>query len=177
MTTISLSNFYSLNLCLVAIFWSINISVVPLSKSIFTVIPLCISTFSTPIFNYTSLSILNVLFIVSAHLSLTVPFGASVHIPFCCAFLCSGYTTIFQFYYGRFFSVLHSKHQIFLLSSSDIFSPTIVSFLLYWVYLTLLSAFLFLYFYASRQLLYYTFLSFSLETKLYLWFSFVLVSL
>ena len=60
-TVISLFNFCSLNLCLATIFQSINISVVPLSKSTFTVTPLCISTFSTLISNYTSLSILNIL--------------------------------------------------------------------------------------------------------------------
>ena len=61
--TIGLFSFCSLNPCFAAIFQSINISVVPLSKSAFTNTPLYISTFFTPTFNYTSLSILNILLI------------------------------------------------------------------------------------------------------------------
>ena len=149
-----------------------------LSKSTFTIIPLCISTFSTLIFNHTSLSILNVLFIfLYSPSSLTMPFGASVHVPLCCAFLCSECTATFQFHYGCFLSILYFEHQIFLLSSSNIFSSTIVFFLPYFVYLTLLPAFLFFYFYTSRQLLYYIFLSFSPETKSCSWFFSVLVPL
>ena len=40
-----------------------NIPVMPLSKSVFTIMPLCISIFSILIFNHTSLSILKVLLI------------------------------------------------------------------------------------------------------------------
>jgi len=95
----------------------------------------------------------------------------------CCTFSCSGYAITPQSYHGCFLSVLHSGHQIFLLSSSDIFFSTIISFLSHFVHLTLFSALLFLYFHASRQLLHHTFLSFSLETKSYSWFSSVLVPL
>ena len=63
LTAISLSSFCSLNPYFAAILLSINIPVVPLSKSAFTIIPLCVSIFSIPIFNYTSFSILKVLLI------------------------------------------------------------------------------------------------------------------
>ena len=106
-----------------------------------------------------------------------MPFRASVHVLLYCTFPCSGYAATPQFHHGCFLPVLHSGHQVLLLSSFDIFSPTIVSFLPYFVYLTLLPTSLFLYFHASRQLLYYTFLSFSLETKSCSWFSSVLVLL
>ena len=149
-----------------------------LSKSTFTIIPSCVSTFSTLIFSYTFLSILNVhLTSLCLPPSLVVPFGTSIHVLLCYAFPCSGCTTILQFYHGCFLLVLYSGHQIFLLSSSDIFPPTIVSFFPYFVHLTLLPVLLFFYFYASRQFLYYTFLSFSSETKSCSWFSSVLVSL
>ena len=70
---------------------------------------------------------------------------------------------------------------ILLFSSSDIFSSMIMSFLLHFVYLTLLllliSTLLFLYFYASKQLLHHTFLSCSPETNSCPQFSFVFVPL
>ena len=61
LTAISLSNFYSLNPCLAIALLSINIPVVPLSKSALTIMPSCISIFFTSMFNHTSLNILKVL--------------------------------------------------------------------------------------------------------------------
>ena len=63
LTVTGLSNFCNLNLCFAAIFLSINIPVMPLFKSAFTVTLLCVSTFSTPMFSYISLNILNVFLI------------------------------------------------------------------------------------------------------------------
>ena len=82
LTITGLSSFYSLNPYFAAIFLSIKISVVLLSRSTFTVMLLCISTFSTSIFNYTSLSILNVL-LISLCLSspFTVLFRTPVYAP------------------------------------------------------------------------------------------------
>ena len=107
----------------------------------------------------------------------------------CCAFwsLCQ-YTALLHFFLFRVYHhspvlpwllllVLYSRHQIFLFSFSDIFSPTIMFFLLHFAYLTLLSASLFLHFYASKQLSYYTFFSLSLEMKPCSWFFSVLVPL
>ena len=87
LTTSSLSNFYSLILFLTAIFLSINIPVAPLSKSTFTVMFSCISTFSTPMFSHTSFSILNV-FLMSLCLSssCTALFGTSVYALLYCIF-------------------------------------------------------------------------------------------
>jgi len=63
LTVTGLSNFCNLNLCFAAIFLSINIPVMPLFKSAFTVTLLYVSTFSTPMFSYISLNILNVFLI------------------------------------------------------------------------------------------------------------------
>jgi len=125
LTTISLSNFYGLNPCFAAIFQSINILVVPLSKSAFTVIPLYISTFSTPISSYTSLNILNVLLTSLCLLpSLTMPFRVSICVLPYCTFLFVGHTASFQFYYSLFLPILHSRYKILLFSYSDTFLTT-----------------------------------------------------
>ena len=87
LTITGLSSFYSLNPCFAAIFLSINIPVVPLSKSAFTIMPSCVSTFSTPMFNHISLNILNVLLMsLCLSFSFVVPFGTSVCALSCCAF-------------------------------------------------------------------------------------------
>ena len=95
LTCTSLPNFYSLNLCLAAIFLSMNIPVVLLSKSAFTVIPLWMSTFSTPIFNHTSLNILNVLLTsLCLPFSFTVLFGGSLLVLPSCVFPYTEYTIL-----------------------------------------------------------------------------------
>ena len=135
----------------------------PLFKSAFTVMPLCISIFSTPMSSYTSLNILNVLltfFYLSP--SLTVPFRVSVHVPLYCAFPSVGYTTSLQFYYSFFFSTLYSGHKILLFYHSDIFF-TIVSLFLHFIHSTLIIFSLFasssLQFYTSWYRLHYMFLT------------------
>ena len=135
----------------------------PLSKSAFTIIPPYISIFSTLMFSHTSLSILNVLFTsLYSSLSLTAPFGASVHVLSCCTFFFMGYTTSSQFYYSFFLSTLYSGRRIFLLSHSDTFL-TIVSLLPHFTHSTLIILFLFaslsLQFYASWYRLYHIFLT------------------
>ena len=98
LTYTSLSNFCSLNPCLAAIFLSMNIPVVLLSKSAFTVTPLWIFTFFTSIFNYTSLNILNVLLIsLCLPFSFVVLFGGLLHMPPGCIFSCAGHTTLLSF--------------------------------------------------------------------------------
>ena len=92
LTIIGLSNFCSLNPYFAAIFQSINISIALLSRSTFTVTPLCISTFSIPMSIYTSLSILNVLFTFFA-----VP---SAYASLCCAFPFVGHTASSSFTLG-----------------------------------------------------------------------------
>ena len=119
LTIIGLSNFYSLNLYFAAIFQSINIPVALLSRSTFTVTPLCISTFSIPISIYTSLSILNVLLT-----SLTVP---SAHTSLCCAFSFVRHTTS-SFFLFCFEHLYHSASSNFL---SLLFSLCISFFLHY----------------------------------------------
>jgi len=153
LTVTGLSSFYSLNLCFAIIFLSINISTTPLSKSALTVIPLYISTFLTPIFNYTSLNILNIL-LISLWLasSIAVLFGISVYMLPYCAFPSMGHTTTSQFHYGFFFPILHSRHRIFLLSYSNTFFP-IMSFLSHFIHCTLVISSLF----ASSSLQFYAF--------------------
>ena len=124
-----------------------NIPIMLLSKSTFTVIPSCIPIFSTPMFSYTSLNILNVL-LVSLCLSspFAVFFGISVHVLFYCAFSSIESATTFQFYYSFFLSVLHSGHKISLFSCSNILF-SIASFLPYSTHCTLSSLpYLLLYF-------------------------------
>ena len=137
LTITGLSSFCSLNPCLATIFLSINIPITPLSKSTLTVTPLCISTFSTPIFNYTFLNILNVLLIsLWSIFSVAVLLGISIHMPSYCTFPSIGYITTPQFHHGFFFSVLHSRHRISLFFYSNTF-PSIVSFLPYFIHCTL----------------------------------------
>ena len=86
---------------------------------------------------------------------------------------------ILQFYHSFLFSVLYSGHKIF--SLLHILSFTTVSFYLHFMHLTLLplpiSALLFLYFHALRQLLYHTLLNCSLETNFCSQFSTIFVLL
>jgi len=84
LTGIDLSNFYSLNLYFITVLLSMNTPIVPLFKSTFTATLLQVSIFSTPIFNYTFLSILKV-FLISLWLllSFTMPSRALA-----CALLC-----------------------------------------------------------------------------------------
>ena len=138
LTAISLSNFYSLNSCLAAIFLSINISVVPLSKSTLTVTPLCISNFSTLIFNYTSPSILKVrLTFLCLPLSFATPFNSPG-----CALL---YYTFFSIGYTTFlFSPFEYPHYLclFEIISCPLFSSIWHSFCLHLshsIYITITS--------------------------------------
>jgi len=96
LTIISFSNFYSLNLCLAAILLSINILVALLSKSAFTVMPSCVSNFSTLILIHISLSILKV-FLTSFWLlsSLAVLSDSLGHALLCCTFSSVGHATFF----------------------------------------------------------------------------------
>ena len=160
--TTSLSNFCSLNPYLAVIFLSINISVVPLSKSAFTVTPLCVSTFSTPMFSHTSLNILNVLLkSLCSSPSLAIPFRPSIYIPLCYAFTSVGRTATPQLYYSLFLSILHSGHKIPFFSCSDTFL-IIISLLPYFIYSTLVISPLFaslsLQFHTSWHKSYHTFL-------------------
>jgi len=138
LTTTGLSNFYSLNLYLAVIFLSINIPVVLLSKSTFTVTPSCVSIFSTLMFSYTSFNILNILLkTLCSSLSLAIPFRLSVHMLLCCTFASVGHTITPQFYHSLFLPTLHSGHKISLLSCSNTFL-IIVSLLLYFTHSTLI---------------------------------------
>jgi len=97
-----------------------------LSRSAFTVAPSWVSTFFTPIFNYISLNILNILLkSFCLPLSLAVHFGISVYILLCCAFLCTGHTATFQFHHSFLFSILYSRYRISFLFCSDIFLTTV----------------------------------------------------
>ena len=137
LTITGLSSFYSLDPCFTAIFLSINISVVLVSKSTFTVIPSYMSTFSTPMFSYTSLNILNILLIFLCLFSFfAILFRVPVHIPLYCTFLSMGCTATLQFHYGFFFHILYSGHKIFLLSCSNTLL-SIVFFLSYSTHCTL----------------------------------------
>ena len=108
LTATGLSSFYSLNPCFAAIFLSINILVIPLFKSAFTVMPLYISTFSTPMFNHTFLNILNVLLTsLCLFSSFAIPFGTSVCMPPCYAFSSLEYATTPSF----FFCFEHPHHS------------------------------------------------------------------
>ena len=171
LTTTSLSNFYSPNLYLATIFLSINILVVPLSKSTLTVISSCISVFSIPIFNYISLNILNVLLMsLWITFSFTALFGTPVYAPLCYTFPSIGYAATSQFHHSFFFPVLYSGHRISPLSYSNTLSP-IVSFLPYFIHYTLiispLLASSFLQFHASWQRSYYIFFTCPLRKKPY----------
>ena len=115
-----LSSFVILKLCLLAISLSMNIPVVPLSRSAFTVMPLYVSTFSIPISSYTSLRILNVLL---TSLSFTFSFamlsGSPDHVLLCCAFASLGCTAFFCLF------PWHSHHLcLFLITPCPLFSST-----------------------------------------------------
>jgi len=154
-----------------------NIPIMLLSKSTFTVIPSCIPIFSTPMFSYTSLNILNVL-LVSLCLSspFAVFFGISVHVLFYCAFSSIESATTFQFYYSFFLSVLHSGHKISLFSCSNILF-SIAFFLLYSTHCTfvisLLFTSLFLQFHTSWQRSHHIFFTCLSRKKPWSWFSWV----
>jgi len=123
LTITGFSSFYSLNLCFVTIFLSINISIILLPKSTLTIMPLCVFTFSTPIFNYTSLNILNILLTFFWLIfSFAVLFGISVYVLLYCTFPSIEYTATSQFYCSFFFLVLHSRYRIFLFSCSNTLS-------------------------------------------------------
>ena len=152
LTTTGLSNFCSLNPYLAAIFLSINIPVMPLSKSAFTVIPSCISTFSTLMFSHISLNILNILLkSLCSPLSLTAPFGLSICVLLCYTFASVGHAATLQFHYSLFLPILYSGHKIFLLSCSDTFL-IITSLLLHFTHSTLVISPLF----ASSSLQFHT---------------------
>ena len=115
LTTTGFFNFCNLNPFLAAIFLSINIPVVLLSKSIFTIMLLCIFTFFTLMFSYTFLNILNILLMFFyLFFSCTILFGTPVCVPPCYAFPSIGYATTLQFHCGFFFPVLYSGHRILL---------------------------------------------------------------
>jgi len=180
LTVTGLSSFYSLNPYSATIFLSINISVVLLSKSAFTVMSLCISIFSTSIFNYTSLGILNILLMSLCLFSFfTVLFRTPVYILICCASPCLGHTTTLQSHHSCFFPVPYSEHRILFLFSFDTLAT--ISLHLHWVYFTLAAPLSFaefsLYLHTLRYWLYQIFFNYSPETKLYPWFSCILVPL
>ena len=112
LTCTGLFNFCSQNLYLAAIFLSMNIPIIPLSKSTFTITPLWVSTFSIPIFNHTSFNILNV-FLTSLCLpsSLAVLFGGSLHALSGYILSCAGCTILLSF-------LLCLGHLHYLASSS-----------------------------------------------------------
>ena len=64
----------------------------PLSKSVFTVTPLCVSNFSTSIFIYTSLNILNILLMfLWLPPSFAVLSSPPDHVPLCYTFVSLGH--------------------------------------------------------------------------------------
>ena len=101
LTIIGLFSFYSLNLCFATVLLSMNISIALLSKSALTVTLSCISNFSTPIFNYTSLSILKVCLI-----SPCLPRSFAMLSLLCCTFPSLGHTAFLSsfFTYPYYFS-------------------------------------------------------------------------
>ena len=124
LTCTGLFNFCSQNLYLAAIFLSMNIPIMPLSKSTFTITPLWVSTFSIPIFNHTSFNILNVL-LTSLCLpsSFAVLFGGSLYVLSSCIFSCVGHTTLLFFllclgylHHSAFSSLLSLRTPCSLLS-------------------------------------------------------------
>ena len=94
LTIIGLFSFYSLNLCFATVLLSMNISIALLSKSALTVTLSCISNFSTPIFNYTSLSILKVCLI-----SPCLPRSFAMLSLLCCTFPSLGYTAFLSSFF------------------------------------------------------------------------------
>ena len=119
--------------------------------------PLWVFIFSSPMFSYTSLNILNVLLTsLLSPPSLVAPFGALIHTLLCCVFAIVGRATTPQFYHGFFFPILHSEHKIFF---SPIFLLLIVLFLSHLTYSTLHPPSSFLCFHASKQFIHHKFLS------------------
>jgi len=99
LTCTSFFNFYSLNPYLAAIFLFMNIPVMLLSKSTFTIIPSWMFTFSIPIFNYTSFNILNILLTsLCLPFSFAVLFEGSLYMLSGCIFLCVGHITLIFFF-------------------------------------------------------------------------------
>ena len=94
LTIIGLFSFYSLNPCFATVLLSINIPIALLSKSALTVTPSCISNFSTPIFNYTSLSILKVCLI-----SLCLPSSFAMLLLLYCTFPSLGHTAFLSSFF------------------------------------------------------------------------------
>ena len=93
-----LSSFLILKPCLLAISLSMNIPVTPLSKSTFTVIPLCVSTFFILMSSHTSLKILNILLMsLFFSFSFAMLSGSSDHVPFCYPLASLGCATPFSF--------------------------------------------------------------------------------
>jgi len=97
--------------------WSLS---TPLSKSALTITPSCVSIFSTPIFNYTSLSILKVLLTsLWLPLSFAVLSGSPAHMPSCCAFPSKRHATFLLLHphYSNSSSFLLKTTLCFLFSS------------------------------------------------------------
>ena len=143
-----------------------------LSGSILTIIPLCMSTFSIPIFSYLSLNIFIVLLMSLSIVLFEVLFYM---LPFSCyAFVSVDYVTTFQFYHGFFLPTSYSGYKIFFLFFSSIPFIT-VSFFLCFILVTF-STFVFvsLHLHISRHAWHHTFLNCSPETNSCLWFSCVL---
>ena len=132
-----------------------------LSKSTFTVTPLCMSTFFTPIFSHTSLNILNILLIfLYLSSSFAMLLRTSVYVPLYCMFSSIGYAAIPQFHHSFFFPVLHSGHKIFFLSCSSTLLP-IASFLPHSTHCTLVISLLFLILcFLAKVISYISYLSF-----------------
>ena len=106
LTFMGLSSFYSVNPCFATALLSMNIPVAPLSKSAFTVTPSWVSSFSTLIFNHTSLSILKVhLTSLCLPPSFAVPSRTPACAPLYCAFplLECATSTFFLFWYPHHF--------------------------------------------------------------------------
>ena len=106
LTIIGLFSFYGVNPYLAAVLLSMNIPIVLLSKSAFTVTPSWMSSFSILIFNYTFLSILKVcLTFFCLPFSFAVPSRTPAHAPLCYAFPLLGCTAsvFFLFWYPHHF--------------------------------------------------------------------------
>ena len=100
----------------------------PLSKSALTITSSCVSIFSTPIFNYTSLSILKVLLTsLWLPLSFAVLSGSPAHTPSCCAFLSKRHTTFLLLYPH------YSNSSSFLLKTTLCKGTTLRQCLVTWV--------------------------------------------
>jgi len=104
LTIISLSNFCSLNPCFTTILLFMNIPVAPLFKSALTVTLLCVSTFSMPMFNYTSFSILKVCLTSLCLLpSFAALFRSTAYVLPCCTFSSIGCVAFIFFWHPHYF--------------------------------------------------------------------------